>query len=210
MAVLEHAIEVAKASGGAFDPTLTGGGYQKIRLERGPGRVRLGGAVTLDLGSVAKGHAADRALESLRSQGATAALVDVGTSSVALFGAEELVFHIRNPAGGASPVSFRLRCGAIGSSSEEQQGSHIVDPWTGEPPRKGVLAATVIAPNAAEADALSTAVFVLGEAEGLALLRVRGAEGVLLLEEEGRLVVAPTPEFAKRYALEIAEGVGIR
>jgi thiamine biosynthesis lipoprotein len=203
---VQQSIETARSSGGAFDPTLVARGYEKVRLDPDVRAVRLEGNLRLDLGAIAKGHAADRALESLRRAGASSGLVDLGTSSVALFGDEDVGFEIRNPKGGPSPASFRLRRGALGSSSEDQQGSHIVDPRKGEAPSL-LLAATVVAETAAEADALSTAVFVLGETAGLALLKARGAEGVVLLEENERLLLASTPGFAGRYALEVAEGV---
>ena len=46
---------------------------------------------------------------------------------------------------------------------------HILDPRTGKP-SEGCIAATVVAPNSEYADALATAVCVLGPAEGLALI----------------------------------------
>ncbi|MGH9335558.1 MAG: FAD:protein FMN transferase, partial [Vicinamibacteria bacterium] len=87
--------------------------------------------------------------------------------------------------------------------------AHIVDPRTGRTP-SGILAAAVVAETAAAAAALSTAVFVLGETAGLALLEARAAHGVVLLEENEKLVLSSTPGFAERYALEIAEGVETR
>ncbi|MGH9319267.1 MAG: FAD:protein FMN transferase, partial [Vicinamibacteria bacterium] len=141
---IRMSIEIARESGGAFDPTRVERGFDKVHLDPHSRCARLEGGVKLDLGALAKGHAADRALESLRAAGASSALVDLGTSSVALFGGEDVGFEIRNPKGGPSPASFRIRQGALGSSSEEQQRAHIVDPRTGRTP-SGILAATVVA-----------------------------------------------------------------
>jgi thiamine biosynthesis lipoprotein ApbE len=52
-----------------------------------------------------------------------------------------------------------------------------------------------------EADALSTAVFVLGAEAGLRLLRERDAEGLVVARDGGTLVVRTTPEFATRHTL---------
>ncbi len=66
---------------------------------------------------------------------------------------------------------------------------HIIDPKTGMPAR-GVISATIVAPTAMEADALSTAVFVLGERDGLALIEsLPNVEGVLVTDD-GRIVTS--------------------
>jgi len=66
---------------------------------------------------------------------------------------------------------------------------HIMDPKTGKPAR-GLISATIVAPTAMEADALSTAVFVLGEQRGLALIEsLPDVEGVLVTEE-GRILTS--------------------
>jgi thiamine biosynthesis lipoprotein ApbE len=206
---IESALEIAWESDGAFDPTLVDKGHERVHLGRKMRSVRLEPGLRLDLGAIVKGYAVDRALESLRSSGARSALVDLGTSSIALFGDRTITFEIRNPKGGRPPASFRLREGAIGSSSDEQRGSHIVDPRSGRP-GTGVLAVTVVARTAAEADALSTAVYVLGPRRGIALLEARAADGVVVLEEKGRMVLVATEGFAQRYSLEVAEGVESR
>lgn len=162
----------------------------------------------LDLGGIAKGYAVDRALAELEGS-VVSALVDIGTSSIGLFGAEAVTFEIRDPAGGVSPASFRLCQGAVGSSSRDQWGDHIEDPRTGQP-ASSVSAVTVVSPSALEADALATAVFVLGVDAGLALVTSRQSDAAALVEEEQRRELWTTPGFAERYALELAEGTVIR
>jgi thiamine biosynthesis lipoprotein len=56
---------------------------------------------------------------------------------------------------------------------------HILDPRSGRSPCE-VASVTVVAPNAMLADALSTAAFVLGPADGVRLLERHGVEGVIL------------------------------
>jgi thiamine biosynthesis lipoprotein len=62
---------------------------------------------------------------------------------------------------------------------------HIIDPRTGYPVDNGCRAVTVIAPTCTEAGVLSTAAFVLGPQEGLALIESHyGAEGCVWTERE--------------------------
>jgi thiamine biosynthesis lipoprotein len=82
----------------------------------------------------------------------------------------------------------RLRDRALGTSGGQFQSfrhrghrySHILDPRTGQP-AEGVLSATVVAPTAAMADALSTAFFVLGPEASLKYCESHPEIGVILL-----------------------------
>ena len=235
-AVLAHALEVAEASGGAFDPTVEpllrargdyGGaprdvapgeerrllaavGWRRVHLDRGTRRVRLERGTRLDLGGIAKGYATDLALAALRDAGAQAGLVDLGGSSLGSFG-ETLEVVLRDPEDPGRPPFglFRAREASVSTSAGDQKPGHIVDPRTGSA-ASAVLTATVVARSGIEADALSTAVFVLGPEDGLALVARRGAAGLALVREEGRAVVRTTPGFAAGYALELAPRVEAR
>jgi thiamine biosynthesis lipoprotein len=236
LAVLRHALEVAADSGGAFDPTVEplvrlaghlGDAprrprpgereslrsrvcWKRVRLDARRGLVSLAGGARLDLGGIAKGYAVDRALMALEAAGAKEALVDLGGSSIAGFGAE-ITLDVRNPDGAALPPwgSFVLTQGAVGTSGADQRPGHIFDPRTGLPAARAT-GATVVASNAMEADALSTALYVLGADEGLALLERRGAAGFVLLRENGRPLIRTTPGFAAAFRLVPAPGVDVR
>ena len=235
-AVLEHALEVATASEGAFDPTVeplvraTGGfggarrrltsaererllarvGARHVHLDRPNGSVRLDPGTALDLGGIAKGFAVDLALRALRAAGAESGLVDLGQSSVSVFG-QPLTLEVRNPErpDSAPWARFELSEGHVSTSGGDQREDHILDPRTGRPAHR-VLSATVIASSAIEADALSTAVFVLGAERGLALLERRHAAGFVLRRRRGRAVVEATAGLRSRYGLEPAAGVVIQ
>lgn len=235
-AVLRHALDVAAASFGAFDPTVeplvraTGGlggsgralgggerrrllariGTEHVHLDLASGEVRLDPGTRLDLGGIAKGYAADLALSALKRAGATSGFVDLGGSSLAVFG-DPLGVEVRDPLDASVRrwAAFELTGGALATSGGDQRPGHILDPRNGLP-AKGVLAATVVAGSAMEADALSTAVCVLGADEGLALVRRRGAAGLVLLRERGRRVIRTTPGFAADHALRVAPGVEVR
>jgi len=236
LAVLRHALDVAAASGGAFDPTVeplvraSGGlggkarrlggeerrqllarvGVARVHLDAASGSVRLEPGTALDFGGIAKGYAVDLALAALQSAGAGAGLVDLGTSSIGVFG-EPLDIEVRNPdsPGGAPWATFHVRDAHVSTSGGDQKPGHIIDPHTGVP-AEGVLSATVVAHTGIEADALSTAVYVLGADAGLALVKRRGAAGVVALREHGRGLVRATPGFSEAYGLEAGPGVRIR
>jgi thiamine biosynthesis lipoprotein len=233
LAVLRHALEVARASRGAFDPTIeplvraTGGlggprrrltaserralmarvGFARVRIELAASAVTLAPGTRLDFGGIAKGYAADLALEALHRAGATTAVVDLGQSSIGTFG-EEVAVEVRDPerASAAPWASFRLRDAAVATSAGDQQPGHILDPRTGLPSR-GVLGATVVARSGIEADALSTAVYVLGAREGLRLLERRGARGFVLERRNGRRTLRATRGFTRAHRLVTAPGV---
>ncbi len=228
LAVLSAALELARESDGAFDPTVEplvraaghlgeparglsgeerGGllatvGHQHVHLEGT--RVSLDPGTQLDLGGIAKGYAADLALEALRQAGARSGLVDLGGSSLAAFGRPVQV-TVRDPECPDGPpwAVFELVGGALSTSGGDQRPRHILDPRSGQP-ASGVLAATVLAKSATEADALSTAVFVLGAQEGLALLERRRAAGFVLVREDGRAVLRTTHDFVRQHRLRPA------
>jgi len=234
--VLWHALEMSYVSGGAFDPTVeplvrAGGhlggkprrlgrcerwrllarvGTAHVHLDPATREVRLDPGTRLDLGGIAKGYAVDLALAALRKAGAQGGLVDLGGSSLGVFGTPTTV-AVRDPERTDAPpwATFELNDAALASSGGDQRPGHIFDPRTGLPARK-VLAATVVAASAMEADALSTAVYVLGAEEGLAILVRRGAAGIVLSREDGRAVIRASPGFAAAHALRAAEGVTVR
>jgi thiamine biosynthesis lipoprotein len=134
--------------------------------------------VEINLASIGKGYALDRAGELLHQKhGVSAALLNGGNSSVLALGAPPedprgWTVGIRNPAKPDERLAVvRLRNRAMATSAATYQNfaynnrkiGHLLDPRTGRPV-EGVSLATAFAPTAAEADALATAFYVLGPA----------------------------------------------
>jgi len=153
----------------------------------------------IELSGIAKGYAVDRAIETLRAAGVTDAQVDAGGDLRTL--ASELTIgkrhvYVRHPRDHEQFFGrFRMDEGAVATSGDYEryfiQDSvryhHILNPATGYPARKSV-SVTVKGPTTALCDALSTAVFVMGPKEGIALLeRLDDIEGLIIYQENGEL-----------------------
>lgn len=128
----------------------------------------------LNLGGIGKGYALDRAGQFLSKSGLENWLFSGGFSSLLARGEHRQLggwpVGIRNPLFPEQPLgTILLKNRALSTSGsgvqsfrhEGKRYGHILDPRTGWPV-EGMLSVTVLAPTAAEADALSTAFFVLG------------------------------------------------
>ncbi len=179
---------------------LAGTGPQALRLD-GNRVVKGAPGLQIDLGAVAKGYAVDRAVAVLRAAGVSRASVNAG-GDIYLLGDQVGrpwrigIQHPRKPGEVAATVLVADRAVVTSGDYErffEQDGvryHHIFDPRSGRP--AGLCqSATVVAPTAALADALSTAVFVLGPQAGLALVeRFPGAQA-LVIDAAGQAHASP-------------------
>jgi len=153
-------------------------------------RARLGRpGMAIDLGGIAKGYALDLAAAALTRVGARGGALDLG-GNLLVFGEgpghEVGVVDPQDP--GGLLLTVPVGRGAVATSGQYerfftvdgQTYGHILDPRTGWPVAFG-FSATVIARHALWADALATAVVVLGQDRGLALLEsLAGVEGVVV------------------------------
>jgi len=151
--------------------------------------------MVLELGGLAKGFILDQAVTLLKSYGVSSAFINAG-GDIALLGSrpdgEPWKLGIRHPRDQKRIMAvLKLSDGAVVTSGDYERYfdlagvayHHILDPETGNPAR-GLVSVTIIAATAAEADALSTAVFVLGPLDGLTLIEeIPGVEGVLITPE---------------------------
>ena len=169
--------------------------HRRLRVEGRAVRLeRPGMAVTLD--GIAKGYVVDRTVAALVERGAERILVDAG-GDVATGGqvAEARPWRVGvEDEGAAGGDVVELTSGSIATSGDgvhaftaDRRHHHILDPRTGASPER-TRSVSVTAPSAMLADALSTALMVLGPDDGFRLLRaVDGAEGVVVTKEGARL-----------------------
>jgi thiamine biosynthesis lipoprotein len=171
-------------------------GAGRVTVDPARGTIALESpGVALDFGGVAKGWALDRALERLRAAGVTRALLSFGESSIAAIGAPRGAdgwgVALGDTSGGfLGTVELRDASlsvsGALGQYVEIEgiRYGHVIDPRSGEPLERARVA-VVLAADGARAEALSKALLILGENEGIALVEsLPDAEG-LLRDENG-------------------------
>jgi len=153
-------------------------------------------SVTLD--GIAKGYIVDRTVAVLVRGGAERVMVNAG-GDVATAGSgserDPWTIGIQDPHDPTDYVGL-VRLGGeciatsgdyIGSFTEDRSHHHIIDPRTGRSPTQA-SSVSVVAATAMEADALSTAVLVLGPEAGIAKLEeIPGVEGVIVAKDATRV-----------------------
>lgn len=173
------------------------GTYRDIVLDDDAHTVALLRPLSLDLGAVAKGLAVDLAAQELN--GLPGFVINAGGDILARGlnpDAEPWRIGIRHPRRHAELLtSLRVTNAAVCTSGDYERpqaagdGHHILDPVSGGSAGSAV-SVTVVAPTAIVADALSTAVFVLGPVAGIDLLKRQGVDGLIVGPD---LAVVATP-----------------
>ena len=236
--VIKKTVEIANYTDGAFDPTigplmrlwgfesqnpkpsiplenkikdaLRFVDYKKIKINDLSSQIFLEEkGMEIDLGGIAKGYAADRAIETIKAKGIKAALVAIA-GDIKTFGLKPDLqpwkIGIQNPRiesgvrgqstthGGSGVMneedifaSLYIKDKAISTSGDYQrffiqngkQYHHILNPGTGYP-AAGVISVSIIAPEGYMADGLSTGIFVLGPDKGIKLLESMGFDGMIV------------------------------
>jgi thiamine biosynthesis lipoprotein len=169
-------------------PHDDGVSYRDVHVDPDRRTITLGRPLTLDLGAVAKGLAVDAAARELQPFRDFA--IDAGG---------DLYLGGHNPDGMPWSVgirhprldgqlfdSLRVSDQAVCTSGDYERPApgdveehHVLDPRSGTSP-DAVASATVVAPSAMLADALGTAAFVLGPAEGIRLFERHGVQGLIV------------------------------
>jgi thiamine biosynthesis lipoprotein len=181
-------------------------GWQNVILNSSTGQIAFARQGTeIHLNSIGKGYALDRAAALLCSEGVEDFLFHGGRSSLIARGNRSgqcgWQAGLRHPLFPRLRLAlFRLQNEALSTSGSATQYfrhrgkryGHIIDPRTGWP-AEGFHSVTVIAPTAAEADALSTAFFVMGPEATVEYCRTRPHLKVLMViatSREGEIEVA--------------------
>ncbi len=144
-------------------------GTNLLQLNEAEHTVELSASgVQVDLGGIGKGYAVDRVAELLREWSIDIALISGGYSSVLALdappGKKGWPLTMTNPAGKKEILARPFLEKAALSGSGVQKGGHIIDPRTARA-AVGRIAAWSSAPDAATADALSTAFMIMSTDE---------------------------------------------
>ncbi|WP_029042420.1 FAD:protein FMN transferase [Cucumibacter marinus] len=219
--VLGKGLEIAAASGGAFDPTIgplvhrfgfgpiragAWGAFEQIDIAAGTVR-KADARLSLDLCGIAKGHAVDRMVADLEKQGISDFLLDLGG---------ELRASGRHPDGrdwqvaveslaGQFPLVVRLDRKAIATSGISAQSygrngnmvSHIVDPHTGSPAGGKMVTVSVLADDATIADGWATALMAMPPEAAFETAEAIGLDALLFMRDGTVLRPVMTGRFAE-------------
>lgn len=152
----------------------------------------------IDLGAIAKGYTADRIIDIYKKNHVQSAFINIGGNVLTLGNKPDgspWLIGIQNP--------FKIRgefIGVVKISDETVVTSgdyvryfekdkiryhHILDPKTGYPANSGIISATIIGKSSMEADALSTAIFILGLKKGMELVnKINNTEAIFITFEK--------------------------
>lgn len=217
---VRFAVAVAEATDGAFDPTVgtrmesrgydrehrTGAvvrsaiaaagdvSYRDVELDVESRTITLHRPLLLDLGAVAKGLAIDTAVRELASF-ADFAIDAGGDLYLGGHNAEGAPWSIgiRHPRE-ATQIFERVLVSdaALCTSGDYERADHILDPRH-DGTATAAASVTVMAPSAMVADALATAAFVLGPAEGVAMLEGQNLAGLFITPTLDRMATRAWP-----------------
>lgn len=240
--VLCSALELARETGGAYDPTVgpvvdlwgfgpapahgtvpsvaelqraqSRVGWQRVTLDVAQRRAWQPGGAGLDLSSIAKGYAVDAIALALRERGCVNALVEVGGE---LLGCgrrpDGQPWHVavklpgldaREASGGTEPGPvLALPDLAVATSGDDfrhfvadgEHCSHTIDPRCGWPIRHTLASVTVVHAQCMQADALATALLVLGPEAGWAYAERLGLAALFIRRSTDGHEARPTEAF---------------
>ena len=179
-----------------LDEALANLRQARLTIDARTGRVTPEGGIWLNVDALAKGYIVDHALAAARAAApqAQGLLLAIGGDMRAAGKGEDgkpwpiSIADPRHPEENQLPLTrLALDGRAIATSGSYARGAHILDPRTGRP-ATGVLAASVVAPECATADALATALNVLEPERGLEVVAATPGAECLIVAADGLVV----------------------
>lgn len=175
-------------------------GYQNIILDSTNSTIFLKNpGMKIGFGSIGKGYAADKTRDLMKSMGVKAGIIDA-SGDISTWGnqpdGKPWAIGINNPFNDhkmAAILYFKENAVTTSGSYEKyaeihgKRYSHIMNPKTGYP-STGLTSVTIIGPNATMANGFSTSVMVLGEKDGLKLLKPFPEYHYLLITDKGKII----------------------
>jgi thiamine biosynthesis lipoprotein len=191
-------------------------GYDKLILDANEESIRFAvKGMEVDLGGIAKGYAIDKAVEAMQKGGATGGMVDIG-GEIRCFGSpprgqNNWRIGLQDPDkakdglnAGVPLLVLHLTDSAVATSGNYRRFvvikgkiySHIIDTKTGHSSEE-LTSVTIISPNATDADALATAVTVMGKEKGPALIETMPEVEAILITSPPKFEIIKTPGAGK-------------
>ncbi|HAY3535120.1 TPA: FAD:protein FMN transferase [Elizabethkingia anophelis] len=175
-------------------------GYRNIILDSTNSTIFLKNpGMKIGFGSIGKGYAADKTRDLMKSMGVKAGIIDA-SGDISTWGTQPdgkpWAIGINNPFNDhkmAAILYFKENAVTTSGSYEKyteihgKRYSHIMNPKTGYP-STGLTSVTITGPNATMANGFSTSIMVLGEKEGLKLLKQFPEYHYLLITDKGKIV----------------------
>lgn len=189
------------------------GGWQRIKVNTAERKIYQQGGIVLDLSAVAKGYSVDRIAQYLTHHGIAHFLVEVGgelrgagikPDQLPWWVALEQPPHSEKYAATASVETVAALHGlSIATSGDyrrfyragDAHCSHTIDPRTGYPIRNAIASVTVLHASCMAADALSTALTVLGVEDGLGFAEQHQVAARFLVRDDIGLIEHMSPAF---------------
>lgn len=201
---------------GLIDVLLDSIGYTALHAECSLPALRKDvPGLYVDLSAFAKGYGVDRLAALLEARGVTNYLVEIG-GEMRLRGSnakgEQWAIAIEAPMPGGRSVYriVKLTDAGIATSGDyrnyfEHEGrrySHTIDPRTGYPVDHAAASVTVVANTAAYADAMATALLVLGPEDGFRFAEQEGLAVYYLLRNDGEFEERVSSRFASKVSYQ--------
>jgi len=170
-------------------------GYRDLQLDASTGEAFLRTpGMSLDLGAIAKGYAADEAARILRSRGVKTALINLGGNILAMGGKPDgspWRIGIQNPEDPRGTYLGIVRTGEVSLVTsgvyerffelDGRRYHHILDTKTGYPVSNGLTSVSIVTALSMRADGFSTLLFALGPSRGMELAqRTPGIEAIFV------------------------------
>lgn len=177
--------------------------YKDLIIEGQKAGLKRAGQM-VDLGGIAKGYAGDVAIQIYKKHGIESGFINLGGNVVTLGSKPDgspWVVGIRNPRPGADGEQIigviKVTDKAVVTAGDEQRYfekdgqryHHIIDPSTGYPAQSDLLSVTIISDSSFEADALDTAVFILGLEKGRQLVEQYGGVEAVFVTTDKKIYV---------------------
>ncbi|NOZ39701.1 MAG: FAD:protein FMN transferase [Planctomycetes bacterium] len=187
--------------------SLTGGEHLEVRLDP-PALYKTIDSLEVDLSSIAKGYAVDAVADLLAADGLVNYMIEIG-GEVRAAGVRQdgkpwrIGTEAPDPKRRGIHRIIALQDQSLATSGDyrnfrvidDNKVSHIINPKTGRPlPYRG-WSVTLLAPTCLEADALATALLVMGEEVGYNWCKEHDVAALFLIRRGKEIVEIATPKF---------------